>query len=133
MVSSGIFDVLTYDPNSSNPMAAMAVYQQVSIILCVMYMSTCPSLFIFYILIYLYGGVWTGVYIQLYVLLSKIFCICISSLITTAAITWRDFNILYIILFCISCILYIHLIQVSFYLSICPFIHSFIFLHTCIA
>ena len=27
--SSGIFDVLTYDPNSSNPMAAMAVYQQV--------------------------------------------------------------------------------------------------------
>lgn len=25
----GIFDVLTYDPNSSNPMAAMAVYQQV--------------------------------------------------------------------------------------------------------
>ena len=26
----GIFDVLTYDPNSSNPMAAMAVYQQVS-------------------------------------------------------------------------------------------------------
>eukprot|EP00092_Neocalanus_flemingeri_P018699 GFUD01020252.1.p1 GENE.GFUD01020252.1~~GFUD01020252.1.p1 ORF type:complete len:676 (-),score=192.43 GFUD01020252.1:658-2685(-) len=24
----GIFDVLTYDPNSSNPMAAMAVYQQ---------------------------------------------------------------------------------------------------------
>jgi len=25
---SGIFDVLTYDPNSSNPMAAMAVYQQ---------------------------------------------------------------------------------------------------------
>ena len=27
----GIFDVLTYDPNSSNPMAAMAVYQQVSL------------------------------------------------------------------------------------------------------
>ena len=26
----GIFDVLTFDPNSSNPMAAMAVYQQVS-------------------------------------------------------------------------------------------------------
>ncbi len=26
---SGIFDVLTYDPNSSNPMATMAVYQQV--------------------------------------------------------------------------------------------------------
>ena len=25
----GIFDVLTFDPNSSNPMAAMAVYQQV--------------------------------------------------------------------------------------------------------
>ena len=24
----GIFDVLTYDPNSSNPMAAMTVYQQ---------------------------------------------------------------------------------------------------------
>ena len=24
----GIFDVLTYDPNSSNPLAAMAVYQQ---------------------------------------------------------------------------------------------------------
>ena len=26
---SGIFDVLTYDPNSANPMAAMSVYQQV--------------------------------------------------------------------------------------------------------
>ena len=25
----GIFDVLTFDPNSNNPMAAMAVYQQV--------------------------------------------------------------------------------------------------------
>ena len=24
----GIFDVLTYNPNSSNPLAAMAVYQQ---------------------------------------------------------------------------------------------------------
>merc|ERR1711936_1386282 len=24
----GIFDVLTFDPNSNNPMAAMAVYQQ---------------------------------------------------------------------------------------------------------
>ena len=26
---SGIFDVLTYDPNSNNPMTAMSLYQQV--------------------------------------------------------------------------------------------------------
>ena len=30
---SGIFDVLTYDPNSANPMAAMSVYQQVHVMM----------------------------------------------------------------------------------------------------
>ena len=42
----GIFDVLTYDPNSSNPMAAMAVYQQVSTLIPPLFISIIFNLFL---------------------------------------------------------------------------------------